>query len=275
MYELAPFTPEELGDQSGLSSIEQEEIVKAIVAAIWADGKIHDREEQYLKQFNDLFEGHPKIQNDLKRFVNLRHPIQLKPINIPSSLSLKVFQTILSICSCDLDLDINEIYLIRETAIMLNIDISKRRKMISDLAKSMKSQLLNRLVQDMTEDEVYTLVTTTLQVVYDDNELVDKNLPYLNDLVRLTQEHHLIDRLNQELDLKPELDNVDIKVSINGEKAVQFIKFMLELSMSDGIWFQYELKMIREIAKRIEVPEEKVEWLIFSVHASYKLLLEI
>ena len=53
------------------------------------------------------------------------------------------------------------------------------------------------------------------------------------------------------------------------------VKFMLEISMSDGIWFPYELKMIRKIGSELQIVEEKVEWLIFSVHASYKILLEI
>tara|TARA_Y100000385_G_scaffold282954_1_gene338270 strand:- start:269 stop:1075 length:807 start_codon:yes stop_codon:yes gene_type:complete len=268
MFDLEPFTPDEIGPQSGLSSHEQEEIIKTIIAAIWADGKIHKSEQEYLNQIKEVFMDHPPIVKSLKKFIHLRHPIVLKPIKIPAALSIKVFKTVVSICSCDLDLDINEIYLMRETAVMLNIDIELRRQIINELTISMKSKLLDRLLQDMEEDEIFTLVVVTLEIVYNDNELVDKDIPYLEDLVRITKEHNLIERISihgEQIEQK----------SIDPIKAEKFVKFMLEISMSDGIWFPYELKMIRKIGSELQIVEEKVEWLIFSVHASYKILLEI
>lgn len=269
LFELQPFTPDEIGKASGLTSQEQEEIIKAVIAAMWADGKLHKSEEAYLDKFRQNFKDDPKILSFIKKHLTARHPILLKPINIPSGLSMKVFQTVLSICSCDLDIDINEIYLIRETAVMLNIDTSKRRKLINDLAKTIKTELLNRLIQNMSQEEIYKLVSITLHVFYNDNELASKQLLYLDELVRLTREHQLIERIDTENDYSMDANKLDEEV------CYQFIKFMLEISMSNGIWFPYELKMIREIASQLDVPEEKVEWLIFAVHASYKLLLEV
>lgn len=240
-------------------------VAKGIAGAILADGKIHEKEEQFLIKFHKDFGEYPELLSKLDQLIQDRMPFHLDELKgTHPDIKLHLFETILEICSSDLDLDINEIFYINESAKTFKIDSELKSKLVIDVAFTIKGKLINRIVQDLSNLQIYYLVVTSLEVVYSSKYLVDKKLPYLDSLVRLAADYDLIG----EDYAKEKLVDIDYHI------REKFVKFFLELTMCDGIWSLFELEMIREIADKFCIDRERTEWLIHNTQISYRLLHE-
>jgi uncharacterized tellurite resistance protein B-like protein len=242
-------------------------ISKGIAGAILADGRIHIKEKDFLDWFHQEFKEYPNLVAEVDRLIEERMPFELEYTQeCHPDLALKLFKTVLEICSSDLDLDINEIYFITEAAKIYKIDAETKRQLVIDTAFEIKSKLINRIVEDLEDSQVYYLIVSSLEIVYSSKFFIDKKLPYLDNLVHLVSKYDLFNKI-------PTDENFKI-LEIAEEVKMKFIKFFLELTMCDGIWSHFELEMIREIADVFKLPRNSVEWMIYNTQISYRLLHE-
>ena len=177
----------------------------------------------------------------------------LEEIKLPEPLALKIFKTTLTICGCDLDLDIKEIYYIYQLAKSLNLNAAFKQNLIAQTSIEVKDNLFLRIINDLEYPELLWLVNNALKVLFHTSKhFVEQEIPYLKNLNRIIKEHNLFDLVSD--DLETDAPPLIPSSLLDDELKSGIIKFLIEVTMCDGVWNDGELEIIRDVATQYGLP---------------------
>ena len=177
----------------------------------------------------------------------------LEEIKLPEPLALKIFKTTLTICGCDLDLDIKEIYYIYQLAKSLNLNAAFKQNLIAQTSIEVKDNLFLRIINDLEYPELLWLVNNALKVLFHTSKhFVEQEIPYLKKLNRIIKEHNLFDLVSD--DLETDAPPLIPSSLLDDELKSGIIKFLIEVTMCDGVWNDGELEIIRDVATQYGLP---------------------
>ena len=177
----------------------------------------------------------------------------LEEIKLPEPLALKIFKTPLTICGCDLDLDIKEIYYIYQLAKSLNLNAAFKQNLIAQTSIEVKDNLFLRIINDLEYPELLWLVNNALKVLFHTSKhFVEQEIPYLKNLNRIIKEHNLFDLVSD--DLETDAPPLIPSSLLDDELKSGIIKFLIEVTMCDGVWNDGELEIIRDVATQYGLP---------------------
>ncbi len=275
MQPITSILPADLAIESGLSDDKRRWVAKAIAGAILADGKIHEKERRFLEAFSNQFSEDVRLIEYIAEYLGDYGNDPLDQIDVPQKLRLKLFKTILDICACDLDLDIKEIYFINNFTNALGITIDNKQKMVTDAVYDVKDSLFKRIVENLDRQELYWLVNNALKVLFhSSHHFVDNEIPYAMHFTELIKDYNLFDYVADELGEEKVTSGLSDKTLLDEDLRMSVIKFLLELTMCDGVWSGEELDIIRAVARQYGIDQEQLEWQIYCVKSGYDLLFK-
>ncbi len=248
-------------------------IAKAIGNAVIADQTIQPEEREHLKAMIAAFGVEPEMLDIFRDILTNQKILTLEPIEMPPKLAEWVFRYILEICASDHELHPDEINYLHKISTTLQFNTSKKVRLIQDVFHHAKWRFFQKLMDQLHEKERYWLAAMILKVIYADGRIDRNEIAYFS---------HISDLLSDSSDLiasvKQDAANFSLEqlgpVQFTSEITASILRYLIEITMSDGHFDDLELELVREVARMLDYNLASLQQLIEKTQSQYKLLLK-
>lgn len=256
---------------SGLSQDVQHWIAQAIGGAMNADKKKTPQDPNLLAQITNDLGGGEDIRQIIESAIHTENTGMLSPIQLPDSLAKTIFRYLLVLCILDRNLATEEIHYINNIGKLLNIEAVEKRQIFKQTIFHEKERFFHQLMDQLSAEERFWLAIMILKVIYADEQVHQKELPYFNNVVELLKDTgHSIKSVKQESTHQP--IEAFQQIHLSEEASHWVLEYLLGIVMIDQDCTDEELDNIRKIAKLLQYNHEKLEELIATAKSDHQFL---
>lgn len=170
----------------------------------------------------------------------------LKEINLPHEISLKISWSVLEILSCGYDLTDNGLLFLNDIKDLLGIDVDIINKQIDQILYKKRSTFTQTLISSLTEDQLFWVACMLWRAVHIDDNLHQKEYKYFQNIYQLLQhDQNKFDHLN---DRYKKITPI-IMDYFSYRFSSQIFKYIVEIVMADEEYTAEEAEFIKEMGK--------------------------
>ncbi|MBF0278752.1 MAG: hypothetical protein HQM13_13210 [SAR324 cluster bacterium] len=246
-------------------------IAEIIGSTIVADEKIAPQEKSYVRAIKNAFADDPQMLSSLNRILDTKKLAPASQIAVSAELAVAIFHYILKICLCDRNLAAKEIHYLHQVGNSLGIENEDKRQIFKQVIFQTKEGFFQNLREQLQQKEREWLAVMILKVIYADNRLHQKELPYLNHVADLVDNESERIKAIREDASKRSIEQMG-KVQFEKKLSGRILEYLLRIVMSDQEFSPDEFQSIQLIARQLDYENKRLKKLIDLVKSDYQFL---